>query len=63
MAINKVVYNGSVLIDLTEDTVSAASLMAGLTAHDKSGTKITGTASVSVDGETLVMPDGLVEVS
>ena len=42
MAINKVIVNGSVLIDLTEDTVSAGSLKKGVTAHDKSGELITG---------------------
>lgn len=40
---NKVVYNDNVLIDLTADTVDAENLMTGYTAHDKSGTLITGT--------------------
>ena len=40
--INKVVFNGNTLIDLTSDTVNAASLAYGVTAHDKSGTLITG---------------------
>lgn len=43
MAINKVVYDGSTLIDLTADTVTAATLAKGSTAHDKSGNEITGT--------------------
>ena len=42
---NKVVYNGIVLIDLTEDTVTPSTLMQGYTAHDKSGALITGTAT------------------
>ncbi len=47
MAVNKVIANGSVLIDLTEDTVSAGSLKKGVTAHDKSGELITGTMEES----------------
>lgn len=45
MAVNKVVYGTTVLVDLTADTVTAATLMQGYTAHDKSGALITGTAS------------------
>lgn len=47
MAVNKVIANGSVLIDLTEDTVSAGSLKKGVTAHDRSGELITGTMEES----------------
>ena len=43
MAVNKVVYGGQTLVDLTADTVTAATLAEGVTAHDKSGAKITGT--------------------
>ncbi len=43
MAINKVVYGNNTLIDLTEDTVSANNLLAGETAHDRSGASIEGT--------------------
>lgn len=43
MAYNKVIYGGKTLIDLTSDTVTADSLTSGYTAHDKSGTLITGT--------------------
>lgn len=42
---NKVVYNGTTLIDLTGDTVTPSVLMEGYTAHDASGALITGTAS------------------
>lgn len=42
MAKNKIIYNGTVLIDLTADTVTAADLANGVTAHDKSGQIITG---------------------
>lgn len=43
MAVNKVVYDGKTLVDLTSDTVTPATLAKGVTAHDKSGAKITGT--------------------
>lgn len=41
--VNKVVYGGQILIDLTADTITAGDLAAGVTAHDKSGATITGT--------------------
>ena len=40
--INKVIYGGNTLIDLTGDTVTASDLAYGKTAHDKTGTIITG---------------------
>lgn len=43
MAINKVKYGNTTLIDLTADTVAADKLLTGYTAHDNSGTVITGT--------------------
>lgn len=43
MAVNKVIYGTQTLIDLTSDTVSADKMIAGITAHDKSGEVITGT--------------------
>jgi len=61
--INKVVYNNDTLIDLTQDTVTASNLYKGCTAHDKSGNTITGTAEVTVTGQKLVMPEGLITVS
>jgi len=42
---NKVVYGGTVLIDLTSDTVDAAHLLYGYTAHAKSGAPITGSCT------------------
>ena len=35
--VNKVIYGGDVLIDLTGDSVSADKILKGITAHDKSG--------------------------
>ena len=37
MAINKVIYGGETLIDLTGDTVTADKTLSGFTAHDKGG--------------------------
>ena len=47
--VNKVIYGGDVLIDLTGDSVSADKILKGITAHDKSGAKITGTCTFDSD--------------
>lgn len=47
--INKVVYDGNVLIDLTGDTVAPDKLLSGFKAHDKSGAIITGTCDFDVN--------------
>ena len=49
MAINKVVYGGNVLIDLTGDTVTADKVLSGFTTHDKSGASIEGTCDFDVN--------------
>ena len=41
--INKVIYGGDTLIDLSNDTVTPATLDKGVTAHSKTGEVITGT--------------------
>lgn len=41
--INKVIFGGQTIIDLTSDTITAADLASGATAHDASGAVITGT--------------------
>lgn len=41
--INKIIFGGETLIDLTADTVQADKLLKGYKAHDKSGEIITGT--------------------
>lgn len=52
---NQVIVNGETILDLRSDTVAPAALQKGYTAHDKSGTKITGTLAgayyVELDGE------------
>lgn len=47
--INKVVYGGKTLIDLTSDTVDPSKLLSGIKAHDKSGAPIEGTCTFDVD--------------
>lgn len=47
--INKVVFGNNVLIDLTADTITAADLADGVTAHDASGATITGTNTYDSD--------------
>lgn len=47
--INKVVYGGKTLIDLTADTVTASKILKGATAHDKSGAAIVGTCTFDAD--------------
>lgn len=51
--VNKVQYGNSTLIDLTGDTVTAATLLQGYTAHDASGAPITGTSTAG----TMVIRD------
>lgn len=70
MAVNKVEINGEVKLDLTQDTVTPATLAKGKTAHDSSGTMITGTmeagsskeeqektVTITVNGTVEVKPD------
>ena len=48
--VSKVVLsNGTTLIDLTADTVTASDILSGVTAHDKSGAPITGSCTYDSD--------------
>lgn len=49
---NKINYGDRTLIDLTEDTVTPATLKLGATAHDASGAKITGTLDTAPPKES-----------
>ena len=53
MAINKVVYGTTVLVDLTSDTVDAAHLAKGCTAHDAGGNLIVGALEQKTDSNLL----------
>lgn len=55
MGVNKVVYSGETLIDLTSDTVDAASLRSGKKAHSSAGESITGTAVIADGIKILLM--------
>lgn len=47
--VNKVVFAGQTLIDLSGDSVTPGTLVAGATAHDAAGNLITGTAVTVTD--------------
>lgn len=49
MAINKIIYGGNTLLDLTGDTVTEDKLLSGITAHDKAGNVITGSCDYDVN--------------
>ncbi len=49
--VNKVSYNNNTLIDLTSDTVTPEVLLAGYTAHDKSGAVISGSIEIATLAE------------
>lgn len=58
MAVNKVQINGVTQLDLTQDSVSQATLLSGKTAHDKAGNRITGTLTlpeITVSGSTMTI--------
>ena len=57
MDVNKVEYEGRVLLDLTEDTVTEDRLLEGAVAHDKTGRQIVG-ALISL-AEDTVAPENL----
>lgn len=46
---NKIVVGNETKLDLTGDDVTAASLLSGIKAHDKSGAPITGTCTYDAD--------------
>ncbi len=51
MAVNRVDFGGKTLIDLSNDTVTPASLLPGYTAHNAAGEQITGAAETGEQGE------------
>ena len=60
MAINKVIYGGDVLIDLTGDTITPDKLASGVKAHDASGEQITGRNTY--DADTQDATAGIAEI-
>ena len=61
MAINKIIYGGNVLIDLTGDTVTAADVQSGVTFHLPSGATGAGTCTYDSDTseDTLLVAEAL----
>lgn len=53
MAINKVQYGNTTLIDLTDTTATAADVMQGTYFYDRAGVRTEGTATLPVDGDSL----------
>jgi len=53
MPISKINYGEETLMDLTEDTVTAETLLEGTTAHDSTGAAITGNVKVSEIDQTF----------
>jgi len=60
---NKIIFGDEVLINLTDDTVASDKLFKGTTAHDADGNIITGTAEVTVENDSLIMPSGLISIN
>lgn len=52
MAVSKVIYGTTVLVDLTGDTVTADKLLKGATAHDAAGEPVTGTLEAGSGGSS-----------
>ena len=53
MPINKVVYAGAVLLDLTGDTINEDVIIDGYTGHDKAGNVVTGKLKIITVDEAL----------
>ncbi|MFI3173720.1 MAG: hypothetical protein R3Y53_00790 [Bacillota bacterium] len=49
MGVNKFIYGGETMFDLTGDSVTADKLLSGVTAHDKAGESVVGTCTFDVD--------------
>lgn len=49
MAINKIIYGGTTLIDLTSDDAMANHILSGKKAHNRTGNQITGTCTYDSD--------------
>lgn len=42
MAVNKVIFEGKTLIDITDSTITSGDLRTGIVAYDKAGNRIVG---------------------
>lgn len=62
MAVNKVIYGTTVLVDLSGDNVTADSLLTGHTAHGADGEPVTGTLLVATIYSGNSEPDSSIGV-
>ena len=53
MGVNKVVFGAVAIMDISDSTVTAAKMLKGTTAYDKSGEKITGTFETKMQSKTV----------
>ena len=51
--VNKVIYGGQTLIDISDTTATADKILQGFTAYGADGSKLTGTATGGIDGDNL----------
>ena len=58
MAVNKVVINDEVKLDLTQDTVTPQTLLKGATAHNAAGDQIDGAVAVAPASNTTPKAPG-----
>lgn len=59
MAVNKVCINGETVLDLSGDSVTPETLLAGVTAHNAAGAQIVGTANPGGGGGVTLSPSAL----
>lgn len=62
MAINKIIYGDTTLIDLTNDTIEADTMLSGVTAHGANGEQIYGTMSQVTPATEAPLMDGAAAV-
>lgn len=61
MAVSKVIYGNTTLVDLTQDDVTAADVRSGVVFHKPDGTQGTGSLQAAyITGTTLVLPNSTV---
>ena len=58
---SKIIYGDEVLIDLTGDTVTADTLLKGITAHDAAGNEIEGALDMTITTDTETNMTGLLK--
>ena len=62
MAVSKVILNDETLMDVTQDSVTASTLLSGETATGANGVRLTGTATVPEPSSTTPAMDGTAAV-